>query len=289
MNDIMKISAVITTYNRPHLFHEAILSVLRQTRPADEIIVIDDCSPQSYESVLASLPLERIRYIRLSDPSGANKARNHGVALSSGNIICFLDDDDAWKPEYLAKHEECHSQGADAVVSGYEHLGNPKWINIQQENLVTCETLKSGNPYCGTSGFSAKKTILESLKFDESLVNGQDWDMYVRLYQSGADFRNISEPIYFYRFQNPDGISTKVRTMAVKDILPRLRSAEKHRQFLGEDYYKKRVSEQLLFCLKYKKNKMSWILKSVQLTGVKITISHFYRRLILRLSNEPHG
>ncbi|MGX9418811.1 glycosyltransferase family 2 protein [Vibrio sp. WJH972] len=283
----MKISAVITTYNRPDFFYESVSSVLRQTRPADEIIVIDDCSTTSYENVLTSLPQDRIVYVRLPEPGGANKARNHGVALSSGSVICFLDDDDIWKPDYLAKHQKSYLEGADAVVSGFDHFGSSTTIHIQKTNRVTCDGLRTGNPYCGMSGFSAKRVLLESLKFDETLTNGQDWDMYVRLYQQGIDFHNIAESIYFYRYQTPDGISTKVVTMNVEDIQPRFRSAEKHREFLGDYYYKQRINEQLLFCLKHKKNKLSWILKAIQLTGIRMTITHFYKRFSLKVSHVP--
>src|SRR5690606_36349872 len=94
------VSVVISAYNRPDYLQNAIASVLSQTVSDYEIIVVDDCSPVSLETVLRDIACP-VRYHRLARNSGANKARNEGVRLAQGRYVAFLDDDDAWLPRKL--------------------------------------------------------------------------------------------------------------------------------------------------------------------------------------------
>tara|TARA_B110000046_G_scaffold183844_1_gene220891 strand:- start:1869 stop:2294 length:426 start_codon:yes stop_codon:yes gene_type:complete len=137
------------------------------------------------------------------------------------------------------------------------------------------------------SGFSARRELLLKNTFDESLNNGQDWDMYVRLFQLGVTFVNVSTPIFLYRFQNEDGIGAKVRKMKPEQIDKRLRSAYKHRGFLGEYWFRKRVAEQILFSLKHKKPKIKWVKKAIDMAGLRATIVFFIAAIKRKLLNTP--
>jgi len=101
-----KVSVVIPTYNRAKLIVNAIESVLAQTHPVREIIVVDDGSTdntaQVLERYLGAQPRLReiVRYF--SQPNqGQSVARNKGVKEASGEWIAFLDSDDQWRPEKL--------------------------------------------------------------------------------------------------------------------------------------------------------------------------------------------
>ncbi|RDV28163.1 glycosyltransferase family 2 protein [Alteromonas aestuariivivens] len=275
----MKISVVITTCNRPDYLRESVASVLSQTRPADEILIVDDASVRSYEQVLAELDATRVRYAKLPQSGGANRARNYGIEHTSGDVVTFLDDDDAWLPEYLMQVERQYEQGADAVVTGYKRMGDEDISCVYPGKWVTREALQRGNPYCGMSGFSATRVCLQGLMFDEALLNGQDWDMYVRIYCAGCCFVNISRPLFLYRFQNLDGIGAKLRSMSVSQIESRFKSAIKHKAFLGDYFYRKRICEQILINLKYKKNRLSWVRKSLETVGLFHTARFFIDRL----------
>ena len=97
----MKISVVITTYNRPDCLLEALGGVTSQLYSPFEIIIIDDNSSQTYESAMPTINALGARYLRQNVSCGANKARNLGIEEASGDVIAFLDDDDIWLPEYL--------------------------------------------------------------------------------------------------------------------------------------------------------------------------------------------
>lgn len=283
----MRISVVITTFNRPDFLQEALIGVSLQELSAYEIVIIDDCSTKSYDEVFPLAEKLNARYLKQKSGVGANAARNIGIKESTGDIIAFLDDDDVWLPNYLKVIHEKYLNGADAVVSGFKQLGKEEVVVINKDLDVTKTSLLRGNTYCGMSGFSAKRELLLENSFDEKLNNGQDWDMYVRLFEKKIKFKNVSKPVFLYRFQNEDGIGAKVRKMKPSEVDKRLGSAYKHQAFLGEYWLNKRISEQVLFSLKHKTNKLEWILLSAKLAGVKATASFFYRAMRRKILKKP--
>lgn len=98
-------SVIIPTYNRAGQVTAAVRSILGQTEPPAEIIVVDDGSTDGTEEALAPF-MERIRYIRKPN-GGASSARNLGVIMATGDWIAFLDSDDTWHPEKLARQHAC--------------------------------------------------------------------------------------------------------------------------------------------------------------------------------------
>jgi glycosyltransferase involved in cell wall biosynthesis len=283
----MKISVVITTFNRPDFLQEALIGVSQQELSAYEIIIIDDCSTKSYDEVFPLVEKLDARYLKQKSGVGANAARNIGIKESSGDIVAFLDDDDIWLPNYLKVIHEEYLGGADAIVSGFKQLGKEEVVVTNKDLTVTKSSLLRGNTYCGMSGFSAKRDLLLQNSFDETLNNGQDWDMYVRLFQKGIKFKNIPEPIFLYRFQNEDGIGAKVRKMKPSEIDKRLGSAYKHKVFLGDYWFKKRVCEQILFSLKHKNEKSRWIIQALKMAGFKATFVFFFNALRRKVLNKP--
>ena len=95
------VSVVIPTYNYGRFIIEAISSVLDQTRPPSEIIVVDDGSMDETAAVVRAFG-EAVRYIR-QDNAGVCAARNRGASESSSELIAFLDADDRWEPTNLEK------------------------------------------------------------------------------------------------------------------------------------------------------------------------------------------
>src|SRR5438874_1624069 len=95
------VSVVIPTYNSAHYIGEAVQSVLAQTYTNFEVIVVDDGSTDDTRERLESVA-GRIRYLYQPN-GGVSKARNRGIQEARGELIAFLDGDDEWLPEKLAK------------------------------------------------------------------------------------------------------------------------------------------------------------------------------------------
>jgi glycosyltransferase involved in cell wall biosynthesis len=94
-----KVSVIIPTYNRANSIDQSIQSVLNQTYENIELIIIDDGST---DSTLKNLEkYERQLRVFIQENRGPASARNHGVSLSSGEIIAFLDSDDTWNPNKI--------------------------------------------------------------------------------------------------------------------------------------------------------------------------------------------
>ena len=109
------ISCVIPVYNGERFLAEALDSALGQSRPPDEVIVVDDGSTDATPEVIAHYA-GRVTYLR-QDNAGHAAARNRGVAASRGDLVAFLDADDLWHPEKLAKQAARFETNADLDVS----------------------------------------------------------------------------------------------------------------------------------------------------------------------------
>jgi glycosyltransferase involved in cell wall biosynthesis len=110
-NNSLLVSVIIPCYNQAHFLHEAIESVLKQTYPHFEIIVVDDGSPDNASEVAARYP--EVRCVRQQN-QGLPSARNAGFRVSKGHYLLFLDSDDRLLPNALAtavsslnSHPEC--------------------------------------------------------------------------------------------------------------------------------------------------------------------------------------
>lgn len=113
VRDPVDVSVIIPTYNRARLVAEAIESVLRQTRPPREIIVVDDGSTDETRQVLASFG-NRILAIH-QDNKGVGGARNRALEVAQGRYLAFLDSDDLWMERKL--------EWQVAIMERFPHLG----------------------------------------------------------------------------------------------------------------------------------------------------------------------
>ena len=96
------ISVVIPLYNKQLEIGAAVRSALAQTRPPQEIIVVDDGSTDGGAEIVRAIGSPLVRLVRQSN-AGVCAARNRGIAESTGEYIALLDADDAWEPGFLAE------------------------------------------------------------------------------------------------------------------------------------------------------------------------------------------
>lgn len=101
MNEL--VSIIMPSYNTAQYIKESIDSVLSQTYTNWELIIVDDCSTDETDRIVAGIRDERIRYFKNTQNSGAAVSRNKALREARGKWIAFLDSDDLWHPEKLEK------------------------------------------------------------------------------------------------------------------------------------------------------------------------------------------
>jgi glycosyltransferase involved in cell wall biosynthesis len=117
----MRISVVVIVFNLERYICEAIDSVLRQTRKADEVIVVDDCSTDASAERVKAYGTA-IRYVRMPTNSGALLTALEGVKATSGDVICMLDGDDYWEANKLAVVEREFCNNPALLLLSHDHV-----------------------------------------------------------------------------------------------------------------------------------------------------------------------
>ena len=116
----MRVSVVLPVYNRAHYVAEAIESVLGQTLPPDELIVVDDGSTDDSVAVVERFARPGLRVLRQPN-GGIGSARNAGLRAVTGELVAFIDSDDLWERDKLALQVEA-MRASDDVQLVFGHL-----------------------------------------------------------------------------------------------------------------------------------------------------------------------
>jgi glycosyltransferase involved in cell wall biosynthesis len=187
--------AVIIPLYRAHYIEQALRSVLAQTRRPDEIIVIDDGSPDRAEITQAVAPFgNRITLIRQPN-QGAAAARNRGIAATNAEFIAMLDADDEWFPTFLAEQLAVLAANptidlvySDGVITGRTGLAGQRFMtSCPSDGPVTLEALLDQRCTVLLSSVVARRqVIVETGGFDLAIRRGQDFDLWLRMSHGGA-------------------------------------------------------------------------------------------------------
>lgn len=114
-------SIVMPVYNKEKFVKNSIDSVLAQSHPYFELIIIDDGSTDNSEHIIQGIQDDRIRYIK-QENGGESVARNHGIELAQYEYVSFLDSDDLWLPDYLKTMDQLIDKYSDAGAFGCAYL-----------------------------------------------------------------------------------------------------------------------------------------------------------------------
>ncbi len=202
-----EVSVVIPAHGVAPYIREALGSVLAQSGVAWEAIVINDGSPDTPALEAALEPfLGQIRY-QVQPHRGAAAARNIGLRLARGKWLAFLDGDDAWEPEFLSRQLDFLARGAldmawsDAwLVGDVRRPGTRLMTTAPCRGPVSAIALLTQTVNVITSATVVRRACVEAAGgFDESLLRGQDFDLWVRLLHRGTRADYIPEPLIRYR------------------------------------------------------------------------------------------
>lgn len=194
-SDLPLVTAIIPTHNRGALLKRAVDSVLAQTYPSIEIIIVDDGSTDDTPSVVEELEVKHpMIYIRHDQSKGAPAARNAGLNRASGRYVAGLDDDDEWLPERIEKLVSQIDEGVSAVTADDLLVSDRRTIRWKKRAIITLDDLLLSNAV-GNQVLVARDKLLFVGGFDEALEAAQDYDLWIRLAERFGPIRNVSEPL----------------------------------------------------------------------------------------------
>ena len=182
---MQSISVIIPVYNRPKMIYRAIDSVLRQTLPAAEIIVVDDGSTDSTADVIRAFG-NKVRLISL-DQRGVSAARNRGIRAARGKWLAFLDSDDEWLPEksenaadFISRHPQYRIFQCQEIWIRNNIRVNPR----QKHKKMAGKIFKESLPLCivSPSAVMMERSLFDEVGlFDETLPVCEDYDLWLRV------------------------------------------------------------------------------------------------------------
>ncbi|MEW6388399.1 MAG: glycosyltransferase family A protein, partial [Thermodesulfobacteriota bacterium] len=211
MAGIPWVSVIIPTYNRAAWVKEAVASVLGQTCRHFELLVVDDGSTDATLEALAPY-FPQIKVLRRGERRGVSAARNLGAHAARGEWLAFLDSDDLWLPEKLARQTAFLQANPDMLLCQTEEIWmrqgkrvNPPRTHVKAGGDIFLRSLER----CLVSPSAVmlkRRLFLEAGGFDETLPAGEDYDLWLRLswrYPVGL----LPEPLVIKRGGHADQLS----------------------------------------------------------------------------------
>ena len=219
------VSIYIVSHNRSATLERAINSCLQQTYKNIEIIVVDDCSTDfNFTDFIQTFSDKRIRWFQMDSNRGANACRNKALAISRGEYVTGLDDDDFFHPHRIETLYRAYKNSRYSFVTSrflnfepnqIRKLTFPRllklasqWIIPRQE--ISIDKFLNDNP-ATNQVFTNKTFLLDCGGFDESLPAFQDYDMWLRLTQKYGTGLKLSKFLYF-RELSKNSISKRNQT-----------------------------------------------------------------------------
>lgn len=282
--DAPLISAIIPTHNRAELLARAIQSVQRQTYPNLEIIVVDDASDDQTRELVERVEDPRIRYIRHDTNRGGSAARNTGIRAATGDFITFLDDDDEWEPEKTEKQLKVLDQYS-VVMCTCDAIGNdlPKF---DSKKTVELEDLRKGQgTFGGTGVLMARASVLKQTMFDENLPRYQDWDLFIRIAEKHT-IAYLNEPLLRSDSGSHPRITNSVSKVPISGLEERFRMVHKHREFFGRRWFRRHMSDGLLYGISQRPDKVALVLYTSRRYGLLNVARALGRRIKMKME-EP--
>jgi glycosyltransferase involved in cell wall biosynthesis len=224
-----RISIIIPAYNSEHCLRETLEHALAQTTPAHEIIVVDDGSTDRTPDIAHSFGT-RIRYLRQSNLGPAH-ARNKAIHQATGDWIAFLDHDDLFHPEKLAKQTAVAEAHPELVViySGFTYLHQDgtrlESPGFPAQNLWPA--LRYRTPILPSTAIVRRSALLELNGFNTHprYRRIEDWELWFRLIRrhSPAAFSCIPDSLLTYRVlaesESKNVLPLTANSLAMLDML----------------------------------------------------------------------
>jgi glycosyltransferase involved in cell wall biosynthesis len=199
-----QVSVLIPVYNGKEFIRDSVNAALEQRDVAVEVIVIDDGSTDETPQILAEYG-DKIVVLRQKNGGHVN-ARNNGAKIANGEWLAFLDADDLWRPEKLARQLALARPEVGMVYTDRENFGDTERVkktgsaDYALYNGDIFEPLLMGN-FIPVASVMIRRDWFDRLGgFDESLRVVEDWDMWFRFSSAGGITEVVRDPLTLYRW-----------------------------------------------------------------------------------------
>lgn len=212
------VSVIMPVHNAEKYLDESIGSVLRQTYPYWELLIVDDCSTDSSLSIIAGYTAQdsRIRCYKTSSPSGSPcLPRNMGIKAAKGRFIAFLDSDDCWLPTKLEEQLPLFEKPDVGIVySDYEKMAENGERNqrvVKAPSCVNYQQLLLGNVIgCLTAVYDTAK--VGKVYFENH--SHEDYILWLSILKKGYIAQNSGKVSACYRVREHSVSSNKLKALS---------------------------------------------------------------------------
>lgn len=279
------VSVVIPSQNRRARLARAIDSVMQQTWPSIEIIIVDDAStddtPQFLEK-LGSNSRIPIKVVRNEVAQGGAGARNKGIELAEGQYVAFLDDDDTWMQEKLRLQIEMmrENKSSSSVSCSFlvQYQSGKQMLKQVFPSEDTQQLLHTNHLGGASMCLTTRQMLLDIGGFDANLRSGQDWDLWIKLNDRG-NVLVCRQPLVNYIYH--PGVS--ITGNPYSKYAGRRRLYLRYKARMTAETRRHHLSE-LLYCRKillerYRIRRIFGLLKVARISGLSGSFRYFYRYL----------
>jgi glycosyltransferase involved in cell wall biosynthesis len=260
MTSTAKVSVVIPIKGRPQLFELTVQSLMEQTYPHWEAVVVDDGSSADEFRRIAEIAGrdQRMRLMKNPGPRrGASACRNIGLAVSRGEYVVFLDGDDALAPICLQRRVEVIKSNpkvdfAVFATSLFRAIpGDTRffWNQFTSEDDLD-RFLRFDLPWHTSGPIWKKSSLRQKGPWDDRVLSAQDWEFHIRAIAAGLSYLKVPEADSFWRVSQAGSISSSWwtsrrqvcnRVRLFKRVIASLRSegalTRRRRRILATEFY----------------------------------------------------
>ena len=201
------ISVLLATFNDERFLAEAIESILEQTMPDFEFIVIDDASTDGTPEIIQRYVTRdaRITVLHNAENLGLTKSLNRGLRSAKGRYVARMDGDDVSAPNrferqyaYLENHPGCHFLSTEGAVIG-EHGKTILKIRTNPATATRPDRYRGALPYVHSSMMLRREALLALDGYDENFATRQDLDLWLRALRAGFVIDVLQEDLIYRR------------------------------------------------------------------------------------------
>lgn len=221
------VSIVLPTYKRAGVLPQAIRSVLGQTYPKWELIVVDDNSPDNTPEVVKSFSDARIRYVRNEPNLKLPRALNKGFSLARGDYLTWTSDDNLFADNAIEKMvARLQAGNCDFVYADYylfsEQDAEGRPLDIHHDRLPDSVQLEKGN-HIGACFMYTRRVFEEIGDYDPELFLVEDYDYFIRASQRFR-FCHLPEALYYFRRDDDTLYLSRFAEVKASDVLVRYKN-----------------------------------------------------------------